>query len=58
MEQWTIKELAELHNKSEGAIKLKLFRIRNKLKKEMVKLSQDNETSIKELSNFINAYVM
>lgn len=58
MEQWTISELAELHKKSEGAIKLKLFRIRNKLKNEMVKLSKDNETSIKELSNFINAYVM
>ena len=58
MEQWTITELAQLHKKSEGAIKLKLFRIRNKLKNEMVKLSKDNETSIKELSNFINAYVV
>ena len=58
MEQWTIKELAELHKKSEGAIKLKLFRIRHKLKKEMARLSSDNESSFKELSKLVNVYVM
>lgn len=58
MEQWSISEIAELHKKSEGSIKLKLYRIRNKLKKELVRLSSDNKTSMDELKNFINAYVM
>jgi len=58
MEQWSIKELASLHSKSEGSIKLKLFRVRKKLKKEMVRLSSDNQSSFKELSKLVNAYVM
>lgn len=58
MEQWTIAELAEAYNKSEGAIKLKLFRIRNKMKKELKRLSNQSEKSFDDLYNLINAYVM
>ena len=58
MEQWTIAELAEAYNKSEGAIKLKLFRIRNKMKKELKRLSNQSEKSLDDLYSLINVYVM
>lgn len=58
MEQWTISELAKLHNKSEGAIKLKLFRIRNKLRRELKRLSNTSETTFEQLYNLVNAYVV
>lgn len=41
MEQWTIGELARLLNKSEGSIKQKLFRTRQKMKIELTKIDQN-----------------
>ena len=35
LEDWTIAEIAELYGKSEGSIKLRLFRIRRKMKKRL-----------------------
>ncbi|MFC1475050.1 RNA polymerase sigma factor [Candidatus Zixiibacteriota bacterium] len=42
LEGWTIGEIAELYKKTEGSIKLKLFRARNKLKTELKRLSKIN----------------
>ena len=41
-EGWTIGEVAELYKKTEGSIKLKLFRARNKLKDELKRLAKLN----------------
>lgn len=41
LEQWTIAELAGLYGKSESAIKVRLFRARQKMKKRLKKLIAD-----------------
>lgn len=50
MEQWTIGELSQFLNKSEGAIKQKLFRTRQKMKSELEKIDQAYSTVIENLS--------
>ena len=42
LEGWTIGEIAGLYKKTEGSIKLKLFRARNKLKDELKRLAKLN----------------
>lgn len=37
LEGWSISDLAELHGKSSGAIKVELFRIRRKMQKALMK---------------------
>ncbi len=37
LEEWNIKELSELYNKTEASIKQRLFRIRNKMKNILMK---------------------
>jgi RNA polymerase sigma-70 factor (ECF subfamily) len=39
MEGWSVRELAELHGTNEGAIKTRLFRARQRMKKALLKFS-------------------
>ncbi|MCP4569939.1 MAG: RNA polymerase sigma factor [FCB group bacterium] len=40
LEEWNIKELAELYGSTEGSIKARLFRARRKMKKALLKFSR------------------
>lgn len=44
LEGWPVNELAQLHGKSEGAIKAKLFRARNKMKKALLAFSRKSKS--------------
>ena len=44
LENWTVAEIAGLYKKSEGAVKLNLFRARNKLKAEVKRLSKQHHS--------------
>lgn len=47
LEEWNIRELSELYNKSEASIKQGLFRIRNKMKKYLIgNLTESKSKSI------------
>lgn len=40
LEEWNLRELSELYNKSEGSLKIKLHRIRKRMKDEMERLEK------------------
>lgn len=44
LEGWPIVELAQLHGKTEGAIKAKLFRARSKMKKALLAFSRRSQS--------------
>jgi RNA polymerase sigma-70 factor (ECF subfamily) len=48
LEGWTIAELANMHRLSEGSVKARLFRARNKLKKALLELASRGEEQKKE----------
>lgn len=50
MEQWTISELARLMDKSEGAIKQKLFRTRQKMKSELEQIDRALSKTLGDLN--------
>ena len=50
LEEWNIKELSKLFNKSEASIKQRLFRIRNKMKKYLI--SNLTESKSKSIGSF------
>jgi RNA polymerase sigma factor (sigma-70 family) len=44
LEEWTLAELAEVYGKSEGALKLRLFRARRKMKKVLLAYLKQTES--------------
>lgn len=58
LEKWTISEIASLQNKSEGAIKQKLLRIRNKMKKKLSQLTGSDISSFSEIYYELKSYVL
>jgi RNA polymerase sigma-70 factor (ECF subfamily) len=43
LEEWTVAELAELYGKSEGSIKTRLLRARQKMRKALIRFSREAE---------------
>ncbi len=56
LEKWRVSEIASLHGKSEGAIKLKLFRVRRKMKKELCRLAGANPRTLNDIFCELRAY--